>query len=927
MKFTRMLVVAAFVANAAFVAAWQLEVSTGLRFAEASIQRYVSTHATRPKTKALDYGTLHSVTQLRKYIDNIRTMMAAEEGEKDFEFRFSDRPGVPAKVEEQKEGPDYLETWLEYVRYRAYPKDTVDWLQIQDEARRRDAFAAKKGQTGIQANIWEYVGPTNMQSNNGIYFGPSPNTGRISAVAWDPVPSGFQRIYAGSPSGGLWTSNVLLNNWSCLSTSWPFQAVSSIAIKPDHGNTILAGTGDFAGGRPLGACGIQRSVDGGTSWTEIVAPFGKGLPVSSILFDPDRTNLVLACTGRGGSPDANGRLTGNGRIFRSDNAGASFAQVASPPAAIWSTMAVGAKSATTGRRLYYASALAPNGMLWRSADLGKTWEQLPTPMAAQAYDTVEVACSPTSPNTVYLMAAINRGGGGTTRAIWRSTTGGKPLLSWRVINKVNIDGILQPNPPNPPNTYDLYNWSQANYDTHMTATTYNDGTKDNDVLYVGLIDLAVSRNANADNPMNVTWSFVGNSFQAAGWKIHNDQQCMAIRPGTPSEALVGNDGGLYDMTAVFGTGFHSFDPAMNGALPVTEWYKGDFVSSGGDAWNADRVLGGMQDNQHTARNGANWPNAAPTGDGNGCAIIPVAVGGGTPGDVAYAGGYIDIFNDPGQPAFNGMRYMTVYRTANNWGANTWEPAFFNRTAGTGAPNAALNEPAMFFPPIAAAPDGDEVYVGSSFLYRKTANAGWVRTGRVVAPNPAVLPLTGSALTAISVARSNSSILYTGGFDGQMYRSNNKGANNSWTRVDGNLPARPITGIAIDPTNPNRAVVTLGGNADNRFRVWRCNDTTAANPDWVQINGVQDTAECLPNVQANCAAIDPDLPATHLYVGTDIGFFYSRDGGATWLDGNSGLGLPKVQVTSVKVLGNGPDARIYVSTYGRGAWRVRYGDLP
>jgi hypothetical protein len=872
------------------------------------------------QSRALDYQTLHSVSRLARYIHDLESQGEREEREQKKPRTVKVKVGKLTQPPFREEGPDYLEAWLEYIRYRAYPKDSVDWLAMQDEAFKRDERALKSGDPNIQANVWQYVGPNNMQSNNGQYFGPSPNTGRVSAVAWEPSTGGFPKIYAGSPSGGLWTSTLLLNNWTCLSPSWAFQSVSSIAVKPNNGQVLLVGTGDFAGGRPLGACGIQRSTDGGSNWTSITDPFGKGICVPSILFDPDHPDTVLTCTGRGGARDGNGRITGNGRVFRSTNGGAAWNPVATPPAAVWNSLAVGAMSATTGRRLFFAAALSPTGMLWRSADTGRTWEQMPTPMAASAYDCVKVACSPTEPGTVYLMAVINLGGGGTNRMIWRSTTGGKPL-------KVNVDGLLQPSPPNPPNTYDLYNWSQANYDAHLTCTTYNDGSKDNDVLYAGLIDLVVSRNANAPNPINVTWAFAGNSFQAANWKTHNDQQCMAFRPGNPSEALVGNDGGIYDMTAVYGTGFHSFDPAMNGALAITEWYRGDFFAGGADPWAATHVLGGLQDNQHTHMNGANWPNACSTGDGHGCVIIPVAVAPGAAGDIQYAGGYSQLFQDTTQPAFNNMRYMTVYRTANRWGANVWTPCFFNTTAGTAAPNPARNEPAMFFPPLAGTPNADEVYVGSNFLYRNTANAGWVRTGRKVVGSPNDQPLTGSAITAISVSPSNTSILYTGGFDGQVYRSTNKGANNSWTRVDGNLPGRPVTSIAIDPTNPNRCVVTLGGNVDNRFRVWRCNDTTAGPPNWTQINGVQDAEGCLPNVQANCVAIDPDLPATHMYVGTDIGFFYTRDGGATWLDGNTNLGLPKVSVNSVKVLGNGANARIYVATYGRGSWRVRYGDLP
>jgi ligand-binding sensor domain-containing protein len=57
--------------------------------------------------------------------------------------------------------------------------------------------------------------------------------------------------------------------------------------------------------------------------------------------------------------------------------------------------------------------------------------------------------------------------------------------------------------------------------------------------------------------------------------------------------------------------------------------------------------------------------------------------------------------------------------------------------------------------------------------------------------------------------------------------------------------------------------------------------------------------------------DPNV----LFVGTDHGVYYSRDGGKRWnvMGGN----LPSAQVSDLQV--HGRDNIVVISTYGRGMW--------
>jgi len=77
---------------------------------------------------------------------------------------------------------------------------------------------------------------------------------------------------------------------------------------------------------------------------------------------------------------------------------------------------------------------------------------------------------------------------------------------------------------------------------------------------------------------------------------------------------------------------------------------------------------------------------------------------------------------------------------------------------------------------------------------------------------------------------------------------------------------------------------------------------------------------LPNIPINSIALDPANPTSIYYAGTDVGFFASKDGGLTWQDATTNLGLPTVQVNDVKyVPGTG---YLMAATFGRGLWRIQ-----
>jgi hypothetical protein len=70
---------------------------------------------------------------------------------------------------------------------------------------------------------------------------------------------------------------------------------------------------------------------------------------------------------------------------------------------------------------------------------------------------------------------------------------------------------------------------------------------------------------------------------------------------------------------------------------------------------------------------------------------------------------------------------------------------------------------------------------------------------------------------------------------------------------------------------------------------------------------------LPNIPANCIVIDPRT--AEVYVGTDLGVFYSVTGQGDWKRFDNGL--PNVIVTDMEIQTTA--GKIAAATYGRGVW--------
>lgn len=139
------------------------------------------------------------------------------------------------------------------------PNYTVDlWQKYHEYAKSNARMSALRTQSSFTGN-WSTLGPGSYVPGAGWNGG----IGRVNCVAVDPVNSNI--IYAGTPAGGLWKSTTGGNSWIPLTDGMPQIGVSSIVIDPTATNTIYILTGDCDGNNTY-SIGVLKSTDGGNTW-------------------------------------------------------------------------------------------------------------------------------------------------------------------------------------------------------------------------------------------------------------------------------------------------------------------------------------------------------------------------------------------------------------------------------------------------------------------------------------------------------------------------------------------------------------------------------------------------------------------------------------------------------------------------------------
>lgn len=657
------------------------------------------------------------------------------------------------------QAPDQPLLRMQYLRdQRAYPFDRIPVGALQrawnDFATRWPSVVLnRRGLSGpldaaaeLAANgrSWTPLGPAPIQT---------ASTGRLSTIAVHP--DNPATIYIGGAQGGVWKTTNGGTSWTALTDGECSLAMGSIAIDPVSPQIVYAGTGElhFSGDSYYG-CGVLRSTDAGTTWTQLGASIFDtnigGARISKVIVDPAtagsaNATVVYAATSVG--------------VYRSADSGLNWTRVLE---GIATDMV---RDPATPATLYAAvgspSGNALNGV-YKSVNGGLDWTRLGGGFPTADIGRIALAIAPSDPQRLYaaIQTSFNaENDGGQLFGIFRSNDGG---ATW---TRAAAAGASC--------------GSQCWYDLVIAVEP---AVAEN--VWFGGVFLYRSTDGAA-------------SFRNVLNGIHVDQHALTFDPRNPGTLYAGNDGGIFRTTTA-GSSWQS----LNTNLALTQFYSG--ISA--HPTDPTAALGGTQDNGTLEYSGvAIWQNVVG-GDGGFTAIdyrdpsVAYAETQWTQNS-SFAGprrrnlpsGFIRMVNgidpadralfippivmDPTNPAVLYFGTYRVYRTTNQAGA--WGAISPDLSKGNGRVSA-----------IAPAPsDPGTIYVGTSdgnLQVTRNFGGSWaLRTTGL--PNRHIKDIV------IDRAEPGTAVLSASGFNtGHVFRTTDFGAN--WTDISGNLPDVPVNAI-------------------------------------------------------------------------------------------------------------------------------------
>ncbi len=814
----------------------------------------------------------------------------------------------------------------------------------------------RRAQGTANVRTWKSLGPQGgLQSRLTTYTGtPAIVSGRTTSMAIEK-PCSVTRctLFVGTAGGGVWRTTSALAatpRWRPIGQDIPSNAIGTVYLSPN--GDLYVGTGEANGSSDSEAgVGLYRSSDGGKTFAKVDTfvhshDFTLNRSISSIVVarnDPRHLFLGTA-VGRHGSSSVNGgRFTAPGSakvgLYESRDGGRSWhlslsenSDVVDPRSPNGSDFFRGGISKIVAdpshAGVVYASMFDYG--LFRRAGHGP-WQQIytiktPGSEATTLSNRVEfaVATLPDGHTRIYLGDSTYYDN--TTAGFLRTDDATRGRPTWVTLSN--------PHPGTP--GYGSYNFCEAQCYYDMVVAT--PPQRPAQVFLSGSMnynELAVFGGPGDSNGRAVVRSVdkgrhftdMTNDAQPHPHGLHPDHHALVFVPGSKGETFfTASDGGIVRQSGPFvDTSSQCAARGLSGtelsdcrqylsAIPT----KNDAVNTGLGTLQFQSVSvdghvlqGGTQDN-------GTWESDASQG-------WTETVGG-----------------DGGQSAFNAanpaIRYHSYYApqhdvSFHSGGATSWD-WISDRLLASG-------ESGSFYTPFTADPVvAGTVFDGLQHIWRSTDNGGKEAflnkycneltgdygnrphaCGDFVPMGGAAGDLSGgdpaNYVVAVDRAPSDRSTMWAATRYGHVYFSANANAHEasavSYQRVDEalGLPQRFVSGIAIDPRNPDHVFISYSGysaySPGGHVYEVRWNPATGK-------GHARDLSFDLGDQPVTDIVL---VPATGtLFVSTDFGVLTRTVDSHAWV---ATQGLPKVAVYGLTLDESGNE--LFAATHGRGIWKL------
>jgi hypothetical protein len=789
------------------------------------------------------------------------------------------------------------------------------------------------------------------------------------------------KIFIGAAGGGIWVADNALAahpNWRPSGNGIPSNAVGSIAFDPNDHKTIYVGTGEPNGsGDSEAGVGLYKSTDSGNTWslipgsTAATAPCASGSgtcsvslgrSIGAVAVDPGDSKHIFIGTdvARHGSSSVNGgRFTppdgAKVGLYESTDGGATFS-----PALILAQDVVNPAS-PNGSDFFRAGA--SNVQLYRASH--------ETQVYASFFDYGIFRRSKAQDGDTNFHQIFGSAGGGTAAQssfartefslaphgkklrIYTGDAGSAPADFYRVDDANvaasslfdgtnNVGWTKLSSSANGTPGFGSYNYCerQCSYDMPVYSPpgapniVYIGGAMQYGELHGRSNGRAIQRSEDAGV------NFTDMTIDTRGVSLHPDQHAITSAPHNPNIVFIANDGGLWRLNGSF-SDVSSQCPARgltgNNLADCSAWLSKvpttilslnhglrtlQFQSLSLNVQNPrNDIMGGTQDNGTEAFSGgedASW--------------------------------FVTIFGDGGQSGVDvrnpNNRFHTFFDAQIDVNFNGTNPLGWDWVSDTFFSGAAGGEARSFYIPISYDPAvSGTIFTGLQHVWRTQDNGGsqafldqhcneftgdfsvpcgdWVAIGQDLSSTAfGTDKAPGQYIVATVRAPSNTGTLWAGTRRGRVFVASNADdptpSNVTFYRIDTSAtPTRFVSGIAVDPSNPNHAYLSFSGY--NAYAT--ASGTATGHVFEVTYSPTSHTATWtildhnLGDQPITGIALDGNTG--DLFVATDFGVDRLRSGDNQWTPAADSL--PPVAVYGLTMDTNA--GILYAATHGRGAYRL------
>lgn len=688
-------------------------------------------------------------------------------------------------------------------------------------------------------------------------IGPAFVSGRIADFAVDPTD--FSTYYVAVASGHIWKTTNNGITFKPVFDNYGVYSIGSLAIDPNNNNVVWAGTGENNHQRALGyGNGVYKTIDGGKSWKNMGLKNSRH--IGEILIDPRNSDIVyVAAEGSAWGPNEERgvyKTTDGGKTWEKVLYISENTGVANLSFETGNPDVIYAGAEQRRRRQFGKIGGGPESAFYKSTDGGATWDKLEKGIPGVDKGGMEIVTSTTDPNIVYVMFEASNDKGG----VYRSTDRGASFSKQ--------------------NSYS----SSGQYYSELIVDPV-DGNK--------LYSMDTRSKVSVDG--GKTWKGIGLS------KRHVDDHAMWIDPTNTKHFIIGGDGGVYESWDGGKTYIHKT------TLPVTQYYRVNVDNTEPFYW----VYGGTQDNASMGGPSQNIKRGGVTSD-----EWVVTLGG--------DGFWQAIEPDNPDIVYSAYQYGNIFRFDKKSG----ERIKIKPTPSKDEKTYRWNWDTPF---ILSPHSGTTLYIAANKVFKSTDRGNsWEVLSDDITRNEDrnQFPIMGKYWPADAVAKDVSTsqwgtavaiaespvkegLLFVGTDDGVIQISDDGGSN--WKKIT-SFPGVPeytyVSDITPSRFDENVVYASFNNIKSDDLKPYLLVSRDKGNT-WTSI--VSDLPE---DEVIHTVAQDP-VKSDLLFVGTEMGFYYTVDGGNHWVELSSGL--PDIAVRDIAIQEREKD--LVIATFGRGFYIV------